>query len=238
MIQWLRDKFASAITFFFVLGVIITTIGGGIAGYLIGKALGGWYNNYGGIGCVIGLVLGLFLGIVFGILTFGYFATVIHISESIDSKMNLTNEPNSSAKIPDMDDIQAYQTKEEWISNRIMKLTSVGLNPSDSKVQAETEYNLEKIKLDRKNDEINAKQQKMEKLKNSLNGFVYDEHLETFNSLSNVSELIDYLKRLEIKDEYFNEEILPKIEEYKEQERLYGNMLKSALIKLQELTKK
>ena len=112
------------------------------------------------------------------------------------------------------------------------------MNPSDSKVQAETEYNLEKIKLDRKNDEINAKQQKMEKLKNSLNGFVYDEHLETFNSLSNVSELIDYLKRLEIKDEYFNEEILPKIEEYKEQERLYGNMLKSALIKLQELTKK
>ena len=84
MIEWLRDKFASAITFFFVVAVILCTICGGISGYTIGKALGGYYNNYGGIGCLIGLAIGLFLGIISGILSFGFFATIIHISETCD----------------------------------------------------------------------------------------------------------------------------------------------------------
>ena len=74
MIEWLRDKFASAITFFFVVAVILCTICGGISGYTIGKALG----------CLIGLAIGLFLGIISGILSFGFFATIIHISETCD----------------------------------------------------------------------------------------------------------------------------------------------------------
>ena len=74
MIEWLRDKFASAITFFFVVAVIICTICGGILGYTIGETLG----------CLIGLAIGLFLGIISGILSFGFFATIIHISESCD----------------------------------------------------------------------------------------------------------------------------------------------------------
>ena len=84
MIVWLRDKFAPAITFFFVVAVILCTICGGISGYIIGKALGDYNNNYGGIGCLIGLPIGLFLGIISGILSFGFFATIIHISESCD----------------------------------------------------------------------------------------------------------------------------------------------------------
>ena len=74
MIEWLRDKFASAITFFFVVAIIICTICGGILGYTIGETLG----------CLIGLAIGLFLGIISGILSFGFFATIIHISESCD----------------------------------------------------------------------------------------------------------------------------------------------------------
>lgn len=74
MIEWLRDKFASAITFFFVVAVILCTICGGISGYSIGKALG----------CLIGLAIGLFLGIISGILIYGFFATIIHISETCD----------------------------------------------------------------------------------------------------------------------------------------------------------
>lgn len=79
MIEWLRDKFAAVITFFFVVVVILCTICGGISGYTIG-----WYNDYGGIGCLIGLAIGLFPGIISGILSFGFFATIIHISETCD----------------------------------------------------------------------------------------------------------------------------------------------------------
>ena len=74
MIEWIRDKFASTITFFFVVAIIICTICGGILGYTIGETLG----------CLIGLAIGLFLGIISGILSFGFFATIIHISESCD----------------------------------------------------------------------------------------------------------------------------------------------------------
>lgn len=96
MIEWLRDKFASAITFFFVVAVILCTICGGISGYTIGKALGGYYNNYGGIGCLIGLAIGLFLGIISGILSFGFFATIIHISETCDSMVSKLDRLYSS----------------------------------------------------------------------------------------------------------------------------------------------
>ena len=96
MIKWLRDKFASAISFFFILSVILVTVSGGIAGFAVGKSFG-YYDNYSGIGCFIGLIIGCFFGIVCGILTFGYFATIIHISETID-KENV-NKQNSEASI-------------------------------------------------------------------------------------------------------------------------------------------
>ena len=97
MIKWLRDKFASAISFFFVLSVILSTVSGGIAGFAVGKSFG-YYDNYSDIGCFIGLIIGCLLGIICGILTFGYFATIVHISELID-KENCNNQNiDNSAK--------------------------------------------------------------------------------------------------------------------------------------------
>ena len=61
MIKWLRDKFASAISFFFILSVILVTVSGGIAGFAVGKSFG-YYDNYSGIGCFIGLIIGYFFG--------------------------------------------------------------------------------------------------------------------------------------------------------------------------------
>lgn len=59
MLEWIRNKFASAIGFFFVLAVILCAISGRICGEVIGK------QN-------IGLVIGFFLGIIGGILSFGF----------------------------------------------------------------------------------------------------------------------------------------------------------------------
>lgn len=127
--------------------------------------------------------------------------------------------------------------KDEWLQNRIMSLISSGMSPSDAKIQAETEYAISKKKIDEEKAKQDAELERIEKFRNSTN-FNYDDHLEAFESFSHASDLIEYLKKLGIKDKYFAENVLPKIEEYKELERLYGNMLKSALTKLKELTKK
>lgn len=74
MIEWLRDKFSSVVGVFFVLTVAGVTIAGGFVGYGAAE----------GLGCVIGLALGLLLGIFAGILTFGFVATIIHISDTSD----------------------------------------------------------------------------------------------------------------------------------------------------------
>ena len=74
MIEWLRNKFSSVVEVVFVLAVIAITIAGGVAGYSAADVLG----------CVIGLILGLLLGILSGILTFGFVATLIHISDTND----------------------------------------------------------------------------------------------------------------------------------------------------------
>ncbi len=91
MIEWLRNKFASAVAVFFILAVIVCTITGGISGYTIGSE-----NNHEGIGFLIGLVIGLFLGIISGILSFGFFATVIHISETCDGMVTRLDRLYSS----------------------------------------------------------------------------------------------------------------------------------------------
>ena len=98
MIEWLRNKFSSAISFFFVLTVIVVTISGGVVGYTAGKTLGGWHDNYGGIGCIIGLALGCGIGIISGILTYGFFATVIHISETTDALLAKTGEDSRTLR--------------------------------------------------------------------------------------------------------------------------------------------
>ena len=84
MIQWLRDKFSFAISFFFIVNVIASSV-------LCGYALYSW-SDENGLLCLIGLVLGMFLGIVDGVLVFGFFATVVHISDVLDVKFNIKNE--------------------------------------------------------------------------------------------------------------------------------------------------
>lgn len=85
MIDWLREKFASAISILYYIWVIFSTILGGIQGYVLGKALSGWQFSWAGTGCFLGFVFGLIGGIVSGILIYGFAATVIHISETNDA---------------------------------------------------------------------------------------------------------------------------------------------------------
>lgn len=98
MIEWLRDKFASAISFFFYISVIVCSISGAI----IGKSLGGLEHD--SIGCFIGLIIGLFLGIISGILLFGFFATIIHISETCDGIITKLDSLYSSKNNLDQND--------------------------------------------------------------------------------------------------------------------------------------
>ena len=74
MIEWLRDKFSSLVGFCFVLFVIFFTATGAIVGSIIGET----------VGAILGLVIGILIGIVFGIMIFGFVATIINISETID----------------------------------------------------------------------------------------------------------------------------------------------------------
>ena len=84
MIEWLRDKFRIAVSIFFMLTVFISTLGCGVAGFLIGQVLSR-YDNYSTIGCVLGLVIGFFLGIVSGVLAYGFLATILHLTETCDN---------------------------------------------------------------------------------------------------------------------------------------------------------
>ena len=74
MIEWLRDKFSSLVGFCFVLFVIIFAVTGAVVGSSIGETGG----------AILGLVIGVLIGIVFGIMIFGFVATIINISETID----------------------------------------------------------------------------------------------------------------------------------------------------------
>lgn len=74
MIEWLKDKFSSVIAFFFVMTIIIPGVAGAIIGYGIGD----------GIGCIVGILIGVLIGVFLGILTFGFIATVINISDNCD----------------------------------------------------------------------------------------------------------------------------------------------------------
>ena len=95
MIEWLRNKFSSAISTLFVLTIIICTIVGAIAGNFFIRSSSA---------VIIGGIIGFIFGIVEGILTYGFCATVIHISESIDKNPNInkttfTNTDNTGTWI-------------------------------------------------------------------------------------------------------------------------------------------
>lgn len=83
MIEWIRKIFSSAISFFFVLFIIIFAIPGAIIGYSLGQYTG----------CCIGLALGGVIGIILGVLCFGFMATILNMSETMEeiSKKLSTN---------------------------------------------------------------------------------------------------------------------------------------------------
>ena len=89
MIEWLKGKFASAVSFFYVLTIIACGIGGAIAGYGMAR----------GLGLVLGFALGALFGMLMGILTFGFIATIINISDTCDliyEKLNTVSNSSSA----------------------------------------------------------------------------------------------------------------------------------------------
>ena len=243
MIEWLRNKFASAISAFFVLTVIIVTVGFGIIGY----------NFADETGLIIGALVGFFLGLLSGIITYGLFATIIHISEKCDDICTAfqnntthtvnTNVPNKESSKKNTNSVlseqetQKFENKDEWISNRIMKLISEGYTPSDAKIQAEAEYNNTKIEIDKIKEKQKIQEERIKQFHESNSTFVYSEHEQYLEGMKDSKEIVDYLKNLKSTNEYFNNDVIPEIQKVQELERLYGNMKKTALEKLKELTK-
>lgn len=75
MIEWLKGKFAAVVTIFYFLTFIAFGIGGAITGKML---------LVNGFGLVLGFAVGGLLGMFIGILTLGFFATVINISDTCD----------------------------------------------------------------------------------------------------------------------------------------------------------
>ncbi len=78
MIEWIRDKFSGIIKLLFVLTILSFVIVGGFIGY--NYAFLARINE--AMGLIIGAVLGFLIGLIIGITTFGFLATVLHISET------------------------------------------------------------------------------------------------------------------------------------------------------------
>ena len=113
MIDWLREKFASAISAFYYIWVGCSVLSGGIYGYIIGKMLSDWRFSWAGTGCFFGLVLGLIFGIISGILIYGFSATVIHFSEINDRILSKIYE-SSTRVSKNSDDIpDSFSSKQE-----------------------------------------------------------------------------------------------------------------------------
>ena len=88
MIEWLKGKFAAVVTIFYFL----TFIAFGIGGAMTGKML-----LVNGLGLVLGFAVGGLLGMFIGILTLGFFATVINISDTCDLIYEKLNEMSSNS---------------------------------------------------------------------------------------------------------------------------------------------
>ena len=79
MIEWLRNRFSSLLTVLFIITVLAFTVFGGIIGEFFEDVL---YKRHGGL---IGVILGLVIGLLVGIVTYGFSATIVHMSESTDA---------------------------------------------------------------------------------------------------------------------------------------------------------
>ena len=101
MIKWIKGKFSSVISVCFILYVILISVSFAISGVALGKAQSGWTDDFSFIGLVLGLIIGIAVALLSGILTFGFFATIISISQSNDlilKKIDRIEESIRSAK--------------------------------------------------------------------------------------------------------------------------------------------
>lgn len=125
--------------------------------------------------------------------------------------------------------------QEEWVSHRIVNLISEGKPAGDAKIQAEAEFMVKKTAFEKAKKDKEEHDKEMKEFKDK-NVFIYEDHVEKFNTIECTLDLVKYLEELPITNEYFINEVLPEIRKIGEIERLYGRNLDSALKKLKELT--
>ena len=136
---------------------------------------------------------------------------------------------------------QLLDNKEEWIAKRIIQLIAEGKDATNSQIQAEAEYILEKKRYEKiqndkaLKDEIAQKLEECRKNPTRDNQFKYDDHAIILESFKTTKEILDYLKSLEINDVYFHQVIMPEIEKFWIIERSYGNKVSDVLKYLKNL---
>lgn len=238
MIEWIKEKFASLISLFFVLFVITSVIIGSVIGYIV---------SYGS-GIIVGGVIGFVIGILLGIICFGLLATIINISTNTDFLLNkvdtLLREYISTSNLqkktvytaPTKQDFNGFNNKEDWISTRILKLISDGYSPSDAKILSETEYITNKTTIEKISQKEKQLNEKIEEFKDNNKGFIYSEHEKILEDMKNAKEIVEYLKSLNIQNETFAKTIIPEIEKLQGIEYFHGNCKKDAIEKLKKLT--
>jgi len=143
MIEWLRSKFSSLICVFFVLTVIFSTIKGAV----IGSALGSLF-------LLLGLILGFIFGLLAGILVYGFLATVINISESLDSVLTGIN---TLYKVSDSID---YMLRETAFDKEISEI-------KDSVNAIKNTLRCESVKENQTSDIRNNQEKESESIKSS-----------------------------------------------------------------------
>lgn len=130
--EWLKDKFEKIfeklIIFFFVITIISCSVLGGIYGYSIGDI----------IGLIIGLIAGFACGFFGGILIYGFYATIIFISNKCEvieeelynlnlvqkehSNVSNTNNNNNYNK----DTIEPLENPTSWVCLKCGELNPIG----------------------------------------------------------------------------------------------------------------
>jgi len=87
MLGFTKNAFRGAMGFILWVNLILLTIGGGIAGYWIGRLIN--YREGGGTGAFLGVIVGIAMGLISNIITGGFISTIINMDVNIK---NINNE--------------------------------------------------------------------------------------------------------------------------------------------------
>ena len=209
---------------------------------------------------ILGIIIGLLIGLLFEALVFPPAVILFNIDERaywISKKMNdmitiSKSAANSSRNMIPQEKGQEktlhtpffvfeytdkdFGNKELWISKRIMKLIEDGYRASDAKAQAEAEYVIGSIEIKKQKEYDKKKEASKESTDKKTGTFIYEEHEEKFASFISAKELLEYLESLNLDDEFFNDEVLPKIRDLAEIETFKIKKLTKALDILKKMT--